>query len=242
MKQLLQLVLTVVGLSIVTCPAIAEAWTPCAEENQYCVVPGTQLVRYGADGRWTEKMVNKRIFCGNSVFGDPAPGIIKACYYQNASYPADRPGHEVRPPFRNDDHHQRWIRCAHENSFCKFDGHRNVKYGVGDRWRQKTARNGIYCGNEVFGDPAPGVIKECYYQEGGVPAYPSGRDDDHQRHQWIKCANENAFCRFDGHRTVRYGVGDRWNHKNAKNGVYCDNREFGDPAPGVKKECYLRID
>lgn len=47
------------------------------------VVPGTKMVRYGVGNQWNLKKVTNQINCSNDVFGDPAPGAVKACYYQD---------------------------------------------------------------------------------------------------------------------------------------------------------------
>jgi len=65
---------------------------------------------------------------------------------------------------RSDNHRQRWIKCATEGGYCKFDGLKRIRYGAGESWNHKTASNGISCKNKVFGDPAPGVVKACYVE------------------------------------------------------------------------------
>jgi hypothetical protein len=96
------------------------------------------------------------------VFGDPAPGAGKSCYYQDAQQ-SDKgfrqpSGHDNRPQ-------DRWVRCANEGGYCKFHGQRDIRFGAGDRWNYQSAMNRISCNNDVFGDPAPGAGKSCYYQE-----------------------------------------------------------------------------
>jgi hypothetical protein len=141
----------------------ASEWIFCAEENQHCSVPGTRMVRYGADDRWSMKMATKGVSCSNYVFGDPAPDVPKACYYENAAH-SSRPYDDDRrpPPGPHGRDYDGWVRCAGEGGYCNFDGHKDIRYGTGDRWSYKSARNGIGCSNSVFGDPAPNVMKECY--------------------------------------------------------------------------------
>lgn len=77
------LLMVLATLAIVSSyPAYASEWIACAGENQYCMVPGTKMVRYGTGDRWNLKKATNRIYCSNDVFGDPAPGAGKACYYQ----------------------------------------------------------------------------------------------------------------------------------------------------------------
>jgi seryl-tRNA synthetase len=65
---------------------------------------------------------------------------------------------------RSENHQQRWIICATEGEYCKFKGQKSIRYGAGDRWNYKTASNGISCNYKIFGDPAPGVHKACYFE------------------------------------------------------------------------------
>lgn len=66
-----------------------------------------------------------------------------------------------------------------------------------------------------------------------------GGRGDNRHEKWIKCANENELCKFRGQKRVRYGEDNRWNYKTADNGIFCNNRVFGDPAHDVKKACYV---
>lgn len=159
MKRLMLLMVLAILAMGYSYPVCASEWIACAGENEYCMVPGTKMVRYGAGDRWVLKRVTKRIYCGNNVFGDPAPGVGKACYYQEAR----QPDHGWRPPSGHEDGRQdRWVRCANEGGYCKFRGQKDIRYGAGDRWSHQSARNGISCSNSVFGDPAPGVGKACF--------------------------------------------------------------------------------
>lgn len=55
--------------------------------------------------------------------------------------------------------------CATENTPCDCPPGGRVRYGAAPRWSKwRTMRRGeerINCGNQVFGDPAPGVGKTC---------------------------------------------------------------------------------
>jgi len=173
MKQLMFSAIAAAVLLVSSQPVFADRWEPCARENQYCNVPGEKLVKYGADSRWTSKMVRHRIYCGNESFGDPAPGALKACYYKHVDTYAPNHGrhHDDRgykPHDDRRDHRQygpRWVRCSSEGGNCRFEGRKEVRYGAGDRWSQKSARHNIRCSNDVFGDPAPGVVKACYIRQ-----------------------------------------------------------------------------
>ena len=56
-----------------------------------------------------------------------------------------------------------WTPCATEGGRCEFAGSRQVRYGANDRWAYRTALGSIACNNETFGDPIPGVVKQCAY-------------------------------------------------------------------------------
>jgi hypothetical protein len=59
--------------------------------------------------------------------------------------------------------------CAAEREFCHFSGTRQVRYGTASRYVQLTLTNGTQCDNTVFGDPAPGVTKQCWCEDDSAP-------------------------------------------------------------------------
>jgi type IV pilus assembly protein PilY1 len=57
---------------------------PCAGEHAVCYLPDdvTATVWYGANDGWAySENITGSIDCSNSVFGDPKPGVVKACFY-----------------------------------------------------------------------------------------------------------------------------------------------------------------
>lgn len=124
-----------------TAPAWAGEWVQCAPENGECNFSGEQRVAYGIDGRWTYRNARDGIDCNNRVFGDPAPNQVKICMIYNP-----------------------WVRCAAEGQPCRFQGNKEVVYGKNGTWTSGVYRDGVRCSNEVFGDPLPGVVKECRYK------------------------------------------------------------------------------
>jgi serine protease len=54
-------------------------WKFCANEGQYCSVPGRYKVRYGANGVYHVRSVRRSVKCSSAVFGDPLPGVVKHC-------------------------------------------------------------------------------------------------------------------------------------------------------------------
>lgn len=55
-------------------------WQQCAKENGFCDFYGRKVVRYGAKGRFVERVFRDGVRCDNRAFGDPARGQGKACY------------------------------------------------------------------------------------------------------------------------------------------------------------------
>jgi parallel beta-helix repeat protein len=54
-----------------------------------------------------------------------------------------------------------WTFCATEGGVCAFTGTKEVRYGANGLYAYKTLTDGTPCTNTVFGDPAPGVAKQC---------------------------------------------------------------------------------
>lgn len=59
--------------------------------------------------------------------------------------------------------------------------------------------------------------------------------------EWVNCAREDGFCKFDGRREVTFGAGNKWVTKWFTDGVKCSTNKFGDPAPQVPKTCSVRV-
>ncbi len=66
-----------------------------------------------------------------------------------------------------------WIYCASENQFCSFAGTRIVRYGANGQYVYGFYTNGVSCSNAVFGDPIPGVVKQCHIIDAYQISYPS---------------------------------------------------------------------
>ena len=60
-------------------------YTWCANENGTCTFSGTANVAFGADTHFNYLSATNSIACNTSTFGDPYPGVAKACYYQITS-------------------------------------------------------------------------------------------------------------------------------------------------------------
>lgn len=62
-----------------------STWIVCAKENETCFFPGTQKIRYGAQGSYKEKTATGSISCNNATFGDPIYMVEKTCTYNSSS-------------------------------------------------------------------------------------------------------------------------------------------------------------
>lgn len=126
-----------------------------------------------------------------------------------------------------------WQVCAGENGRCDFTGSRLVRYGSSNNYVEKSFSNGADCTNANFGDPAPNVIKTCW-----IPAAPPAIDPT----KWQACSAEHGRCSFSGSRLVRYGSPTAYVEKLFIEGTDCSNMNFGDPAPGIVKTCWIEVE
>ncbi|SFO80341.1 hypothetical protein SAMN03159463_03015 [Mesorhizobium sp. NFR06] len=148
--------------------ASAQQLRRCAHEGGMCRLPYPAEVVYGARGRTTSRFFySQAVPCSNRVFGDPAPGREKACYFVargRGDYGNDN-------DYGDDDYGSRpgrgeWVACAREGEYCDFRGRALVRYGARGQYTQDVFRNGVRCGNDAFGDdPAPGAHKRCYVRQ-----------------------------------------------------------------------------
>jgi hypothetical protein len=60
---------------------VTSAWVRCANEGQTCQFSGERRVGYGGGGRYKYRVLKNGARCNNETFGDPAPGVAKACFY-----------------------------------------------------------------------------------------------------------------------------------------------------------------
>ncbi|MCS0616700.1 S8 family peptidase [Massilia kyonggiensis] len=68
-----------------TTTTTTPTWTYCAAENGTCSFTGTRDVRYGTATSYVTKTFTGSVKCSNSVFGDPAHGVVKSCSYSSAT-------------------------------------------------------------------------------------------------------------------------------------------------------------
>jgi len=201
------------GWRDVAANATAGNWRRCAAEGGVCVVNGSARVRFGANGRYSTLQVTDRVTCNVRTFTDPAPGQAKTCEVE-----------ETGPA---------WVLCANEGDVCRVPGSAQVRYGSDGRYAERLASDSIACNNAQFGDPVPGIAKQCEYLSGSGAAAAAALP-------WDVCAPEGGFCSFRGPGMLRYGIAGRYAYREASNRLQCRSEEFGtDPAPGVAKQCEL---
>lgn len=75
---------------------VASDWIYCAAEKATCTLPGTRLVRFGANNAYKYMRLSGSFACTNLKFGgDPLPRVVKHCDYNanaNAPTPTMTPG------------------------------------------------------------------------------------------------------------------------------------------------------
>lgn len=138
------------SVNVATLPPVDSSWTSCAGEGGTCTFTGTRQVRYGSATQYVTKTLTGSTICSNSVFGDPAVGVVKSCSYEN-TVTSTNPTPVT------------WTACAVENGSCAVPGTREVRYGAKDSFVTRIVTNTVACLNSVFGDPAPGVVKSCSF-------------------------------------------------------------------------------
>lgn len=196
------------------------SWRFCAAEGGMCTAPGQTPMRFGIDGQWAARTVSGRVSCDVKTFGDPSPGRPKVCQLADPSSGG-------------------WALCAGEGEVCRVPGSTTVRYGADGRYAERNTSQDIACNNAVFGDPVPGLAKQCEYRRSDV-AGPQRGTPAGAALPWGLCAPEGALCSFRGAAMLRYGADGRYAYREAFNGLQCSNESFGiDPAPGAAKRCEL---
>lgn len=138
-----------------------------------------------------------------------------------------------------------WMDCATEGQVCRTAGPTQVRYGARGHYEYRHTQGPIWCGNDTFGDPAPGWPKHCQVQAytGGSPSAAVGRGplSPPQSTHWEHCAREDGVCHAPQGATVRFGANERYAYTRANGPVLCSVRAFGDPAYGLSKSCDYRV-
>jgi hypothetical protein len=71
--------------TVTTPTTTTVTWTACASEGGTCTFSGTRDVRYGAGTTFVSRTLTSSTSCSNAVFGDPTPGVAKACSYSSVT-------------------------------------------------------------------------------------------------------------------------------------------------------------
>lgn len=130
-------------------PTPPSGYIYCAPENGTCNFSGAAQVAFGADGHFNYGTYTNSVSCSNSVFTDPDPGVVKACFYQvSGSNPTGPSG---------------YLYCGAENQNCNFAGDGMVAFGANGSFYYRDFSGGTSCSDSVFGDPDVGVVKACFY-------------------------------------------------------------------------------
>ena len=149
-----------VGVKLSSVPA---GYVQCADEwnNTMCNFSGSTTMVYGAASAFIAATVAGPFDCNkaNGTFGDPVPGIAKACYVPSA--PAATP-----TPIKLSSLPASYVLCADEwnSTTCTFDGSTTMVYGAASAYIAATVAGPFDCSkaNASFGDPLFGVAKNCY--------------------------------------------------------------------------------
>jgi len=120
----------------------AMNYFPCATEGGTCVAQGVKYLAYGANGSFLYRTSFSfgNMPCNNSSFGgDPAPGVVKTCYFSNYE-----------------------LAISENGSSSTGGAPRNIAYGANGVFNFLTLNGTYSCSNAMFGDPIPGATKACY--------------------------------------------------------------------------------
>lgn len=228
-------------------------WMRCALEGVNCVVPYVTIVRYGSGDTYYEREVTGAIACSYRVFGDPIPGVAKACDYQIQI---------GETPTEN-----QWPVVA---SVAQYQ---SVTVGATADWS---------ISNELFIDPDNDVLvitattadgralpEWLSYDEGSqrFTGAPSEADvgvliirllanDGNggtvttdfrlivmaaNEGQWTFCSLEQGICTVPYATTVRYGANGAYYQQEVSESVACNNKVFGDPIFRTTKSCEYQV-
>jgi hypothetical protein len=91
-------------------------------------------------------------------YGDDQPDYYRPQpqYRQRQDYGDDQPGYGYSRGGG-------WQICAYEGGYCRARGGSPIRYGASPYFAtRRSPPGGLPCGNQVFGDPAPGVRKACF--------------------------------------------------------------------------------
>lgn len=146
---------------------ISNVYEFCSPEDSLCTFPGRRSIAYtasnpGAVGRVHYRNFSDNVECNDSVFGDPSPGIKKSCYTTPIPNDVLRGGSSF---YNAGGIPSYWTKCSDENGTCDPGVGKpvDILYGTNGLYTYANADR-VTCNNEIFGDPAPGMRKSCYWR------------------------------------------------------------------------------
>jgi hypothetical protein len=116
-------------------------------------------VTYGANGNYFQKKIYAGTHsCNDSIFGDPAWGVVKSCY-------VFKPKSELKLLIEQ---------------YKRFTINRAtiISYGANEIFNKKLLNPGSYtCDDKEFGDPLWGVVKACYISDTAISESKQSQSD-----------------------------------------------------------------
>jgi hypothetical protein len=130
-----------------------------SEGSSSTAPPAGYDIAFGANGVFNFARVTGNFFCGTGTFGDPLPGVTKACY-------------RAVPDYGNP--------AVSEGGNLTGLNETPVAYGANGQYAFKILSGTVTCSNGTFGyDPKPGYAKTCYVASSlGGPLGPPVADEN----------------------------------------------------------------
>jgi hypothetical protein len=192
----------------------AELVKLTGQSNSFTLA-ATTVISYGANNVFHQKTLQAGTYvCGDSLFGDPVPFVVKACY--RSSEVATTPTNQL-------------TYLVGQHTSFKLTASTIISYGANNVFNQKTLQAGTYtCGDALFGDPIPFVLKSCFRPTTvAAPTQPT------------YLVGQSGSFKLTTATVISYGANGVFTQKTLQPGTYaCTDQMFGDPLPGVVKSCY----
>jgi hypothetical protein len=190
--------------------------TGMVPENQTATADGN--VAYGANGAFFFQTFHGAFTCNNATFGDPIPGVVKACYIAAPAY----------------------TRVAGEGETITGLANTPVAFGAGGRFVYALGGPGgtnfswpCAVGSPGFAyDPAPGVVKDCYKLTNGHRGTSSLRLMANDGQNWTTLTSQVTSVFYGSGRNGNFIVSNGFGSSGA-----C-SAQLGDPDPGQAKFCF----
>ncbi len=211
-----------------------NSWVFCANEYETCSYTGTKEVEYGVGTTFYSQTLPGPVECNNSVFGDPAVGQNKSCYYREI-------GQDLFTVNAGPDKIIEFPATSTTLSGTSTATHTPVTYawtklsGLGSISSPSSATTnitGVTSGISTFQLAVTDSLSVTSTDTVSVSvAYPSTIS-------WVYCAEQGDPCNFSGTKQVRYGANNTYNYLTVAGPVMCSDDVFGDPVYGTLKQCF----